>query len=155
MPRLFVALSLPESVAETLTWMQGGIRGAKWEPQDKLHLTLRFIGDVEHGHLRRIIEALEHVRHPPFELGIRGVGHFSSSGQPRVLWAGVNDSTDVVGLHGKIERALERVGVPKDGRKFHAHVTLARLHGSHADGVADFLERQAWLSMPPFTVDRF
>ncbi len=153
--KLFVALDLPESVDMQLSWLGGGIHGARWEPAEKLHLTLRYLGEVDGGERKQVEAALERVDFESFPLAIRGVGHFPPRGQPRSVWAGVDDASQLDRLHHRIGHALDAIGIDGDRRKFAPHVTLARLRHSPEQEVAEFLARHALLSTPPWTVDAF
>ena len=153
--RLFVALALPADVAFALSMIGGGIHGARWEPQDKLHLTLRYIGEVDGGMTKRVTAALRSVAVDPFNLAIKGVGHFPPRGSPRSVWAGVDDKASVTALHEEIEDALAPLDIEPDRRNFAPHVTLARLKGAPDHEVAEFLTRNALLSSESFLVDRF
>jgi len=152
--RLFVGLPLPENVRFTLSLLGGGVRGARWEDVDNMHLTLRFIGDIPGG-TREIEAALDAVEAAPVPLMIRGVGHFPPRGTPRSIWAGLSDETAVRALHARVDGALRRAGVPADPRNFAPHITLARLRNPTAREVADFLGRHGLLESPEFTVDTF
>lgn len=155
MARIFVGLSLPEMIRDHLMLLQGGVPGARWEDRDKLHLTLRFVGDVEGERLHAVAEALERVSAPPLALELAGVGFFPPRGQPRSLWAGVADGTALVELHRKIERALAKTGIEPDTRKFAAHVTLARLHDAPEERVAAFIAHHSLFRSLPFELDHF
>ena len=153
--KVFVALGLPEVLAQQLALMGGGIPGARWEPLEKLHLTLRYIGDAEGSMLDDIDAALARVRTDPFKLTLAGVGHFPPRGKPRSVWAGVQDPTDVTTLHDKVDRVLQTVGVDPDRRKFSPHVTLARLKNSPEHKVAEFLAHHSLFVAPAFSVEEF
>ena len=155
MPRLFTAVSLPPLITEHLTLVMGGIPGAKWQSADRLHLTLRFIGEVDGGEVSEIVSALREVRADAFELTLSGVGHFPPRGVPRAVWAGVDDPTPLHALHDEIERALVTTGRPPDRRKFAPHVTLARLKNSPERKVGEFLLHHALLRTVPFEVTEF
>lgn len=155
MPRLFAALNLPESLTQRLVLLQGGIPGARWEPADKLHLTLRFIGEVEGGVMKSVIAALGKVTMPPFELQLASVGHFPPRGQPKSVWTGVREASEVTELHRRIERALASTDVEPDRRKFAPHVTLARLRNAPEHKVAEFIQDHALFLSEPFEVSRF
>jgi len=129
MIRLFVALALPDSVAEGLACLQAGVPGARWSTRDQLHLTLRFIGEVDGRDAAAIDDALTAIDAPRFELALKGVGEFGGK-NPHALWAGVRDPGPVKFLARKIETALQRIGLPAEERKFVPHVTLARLRAS-------------------------
>lgn len=155
MKRLFVAIPLPELLAQQLVLLQGGIPGARWEPAEKLHLTLHFIGETDAGHMRRLEAGLRRIQAAPFSLALRGVGHFPPRGQPRVVWAGVDAPPDLVQLHARVGRMLEEEGAEIERRKFAPHVTLARLRDAPAAKVAEFIVHHNLFSTPPFAVDRF
>ena len=74
MPRLFIALELPEDVSAALDRLCEGLPGMRWAEADQFHLTLRFIGEVGQGLFYEIGEALARVSHPPFELALKGLG---------------------------------------------------------------------------------
>ncbi|MBX7078954.1 MAG: RNA 2',3'-cyclic phosphodiesterase [Nannocystaceae bacterium] len=155
MARLFLGLDLPDVVDEHLSLLCGGVPGARWEPRENLHLTLRFLGELEGETQRRAIEALETVHAEPFVLELAGVGVFPPRGEPRVLWAGVADAGPVTELVRRIERALQRAGLPPEPRKFAAHVTLARLRDAPRERVAAFLAHHGLLRTASFEVDAF
>ena len=127
MPRLFIAVDLPENVIAALDRMCDGLPGARWSDPAQFHLTLRFIGEVEQGLFYEIGEALAAVSHPPFELALKGLGQFPPRGAPHTLWAGVEDPAGALpGLRRRIERELAEVGLAPERRKFMPHVTLGR-----------------------------
>jgi RNA 2',3'-cyclic 3'-phosphodiesterase len=152
--RLFVALSIPDSVVQGLLLMQGGIPGAHWQTREQLHLTLRFIGDVDGRHARDIDEALSAISAPRFALALKGVGEFGGK-KPHAVWAGVDNREAVTHLHRKIETAMQRIGLPAETRKFTPHVTLARLRTSPVECVMDWLADHALLASPAFEVPEF
>lgn len=127
MPRLFIALDLPEDVAAALDRLCEGLPGVRWSDPDQFHLTLRFIGEVEQGLFYEIGEGLAAISHPPFELALKGLGQFPPRGAPHTLWAGVEDPTDsLASLRRRIERVLSEIGLVPERRKFTPHVTLGR-----------------------------
>lgn len=138
MLRLFVALDLPDTVKGSLMQLCFGVPGARWRRIDQLHLTLRFIGEVDGAMARDIVDALGRVDGPSFTLSLRGIGHFGDRKRPRVLWAGVDGSPELKRLQGKVARALQEVGLEDEHRKFHPHVTLARLQGARMADITGF-----------------
>ena len=155
MPRLFVALPLPEDVRRRLGLLAGGVPGARWVDPEKLHLTLRFIGEVDGGWAEDIISALAGVSAKPFELTLAGVGHWGTKERANALWAGVEKNPGLTHLQSKIESALVRLGLEPEGRKFAPHVTLARLSGSPDSRVAKFIADHNLFRLPPFPVTAF
>ncbi len=152
--RLFVALALPDAVAQSLFLLQAGVPGARWMAREQLHLTLRFIGEVDGRDAAAIDDALATISAPRFHLGLKGVGAFGGK-NPRALWAGVHDPKPVVHLQKKIETMLQRVGLAPEERKFTPHVTLARLKAPPPGKVMDFLSDHALFAAPPFEVNNF
>jgi 2'-5' RNA ligase len=131
----------------------GGVSGARWQSDDQLHLTLRFIGEVD-GHLAEDIHAaLGAIHHPPFHVSVSGLGTFESRGRPDTLWAGVAPPEPVNALHKKVDQALARVGIEPDKRAFHPHITLARLN--RGSGPVHLLGDAGGLTSPAFAVDSF
>jgi 2'-5' RNA ligase len=152
--RLFVALSIPDSVATGLFLIQAGIPGARWQTREQLHLTLRFIGEVDGREANDIDDALSAVSSPGFALALKGVGEFGGK-NPHAVWAGVSDGQAVGHLNRKIETALQRVGVKAEERKFTPHVTLARLRGAPRARVIDWIADHALYASAPFEVAEF
>ncbi len=154
MIRLFVAIDFPTKVRRRLADMAGGIPGARWTDEAQMHLTLRFIGEVEEPLLPDIAEALRLVRLPAFELGLEGIGSFGKLRQARVLWAGVKPSDRLAQLQGKIETVLHDLIEP-ESRKFHPHVTIARLKKPPPDRLGTFLAAHDAFASEPFEVGEF
>ncbi len=155
MPRLFIAVDLPEIIKQNLEPMSFGIPGAKWVTSDQLHLTVRFIGEVDGGLFRDIKNILDEVSMTPFSLQLKGVGCFPPRGKPRVLWVGLEKSEPLQLLRKKIDSALLRVRVEPEGRKFSPHITLARLRNSPIQKIANFLAGNGLFSQESFQVEDF
>ena len=154
MHRLFVAIRPPEAVRARLFALMGGVRGARWQSDDQLHLTLRFIGEVDRHAAGDIQAALAGVRHPPFDLALSGVGAFDRRGQPAALWAGVAPHEPLKALHKKVDQALVRAGLEPERRAYLPHITLARI--ARGGGPADsFLVGAGGLAGPSFGVAEF
>ena len=154
MLRLFVALQLPIEVRERLTGLMGGVHGARWQTDQQLHMTLRFIGEVDETKAEDIDSALRAVSFTPFQASLHGAGLFGSMQKPRMLWAGVGPEAPLAHLAQKIETALVRIGLPAETRKFLPHITLARFKGP-SGRVERFLADHDQLWSPPWTVERF
>ena len=129
MPRLFVALDLPEDIKRSLEPLGMGLGDVRWLDADQQHLTLRFLGQLDNGWVREVADALALVPGIPFELRLKGIGHFPLRGEPRVLWVGVEKSLELQRLKRRIDRVLDQAGLAPDGRKFAPHVTIARIRG--------------------------
>jgi 2'-5' RNA ligase len=152
--RLFVALALPDTVAESLAALQSGVPGARWQTREQMHMTLRFIGEVDGRDANTVDDALSLIEAPRFTITLKGVGEFGGK-TPHALWAGVRDKEPVMFLQRKIETALQRAGFPAEQRKFQPHVTLARLKGAPKGRVMDFLTDHALYASEAFKVDGF
>ena len=155
MPRLFIAVDLPEPIRNNLISMAFGIPGAKWVPPEQLHLTVRFIGEVDGALFRDIKDILEEVSLASFSLQLKGVGYFPPRGAPRVLWVGLAKSENLSLLRKRIDSALLRVKIEPEGRKFSPHITLARLKNSPVHRIANFLSGNGLFSQEPFQVEDF
>ena len=131
--RLFVALNLPAKVRNALHAATAPLRdaapGARWTPPEKLHLTLEFLGERTDDGVAPLTTALDAIaaRHRAIILELRGVGSFPSLRRPRVVWIGVAASAPLAQLQRDVGDACESLGIPRDRRPFHAHVTLARM----------------------------
>jgi 2'-5' RNA ligase len=154
MHRLFVAIRPPAPIRQLLLAAMGGISGARWQSDDQLHLTLRFIGEVDRHRAGDVHAALGGVHHSPFALALNGIGCFDRRGFPDAVWAGVTPHEEVKALHRKVDAALRRVGVPPDERAFLPHITIARMN-RNAGPIGNLLEEAGGLSSPAFTVDSF
>jgi len=154
MIRLFVALALPEDVAQGLLALQSGVPSARWSTREQLHLTLRFIGDVDESDANAIDDVLSGISAPRFTLELKGVGAFGGK-NPRALWARIAPNEALIHLQRKIESAIQRLGFPAEERKFTPHVTLARLHATPAGRVMDYLTDHALYASTPFGVENF
>jgi 2'-5' RNA ligase len=152
--RLFTALSLPDAVASSLLALQAGVPGARWQTREQLHLTLRFIGEVDGRDKAAIDDALTTISAPAFSLELKGVGSFGGR-RPHALWAGVAANDALLHLQRKIESALQRIGLEADGRKYTPHVSLAKLKGTQNGHVVDFLTDHALYASEPFAVNGF
>ena len=154
MHRLFVAIRPPQLVRRQLLDLMGGVRGAKWHSEDQLHLTLRFIGEVDRHAAADVHTALGSVLHPRFELRLSGLGAFDRRGQATVLWAGVTPAEPLKALHKKVDQAIVRVGLEPEHRAYHPHITLARI-ARGGGPVQPLIEETGGISSRPFPVEEF
>ncbi len=125
--RLFAALTLPQSVKDTLTALPHKGLDARWSKADDMHITLRFLGEVDPAQLPDIKAALDRVRRAPFNIELGGLGAFQEGRQP-VLWADVQSTRKLTALTAEINAALEPLGFEMPRKPFRPHVTLARLN---------------------------
>lgn len=154
MHRLFVAIRPPSPVRDLLIDAMDDSPALRWVGDEQLHLTLRFIGDVERPLANDVAAALARIRFPAFELRVTGVGRFERR-NGGALWAGVAPRESVAELAAKVERACVSAGLEPERRAFHAHITIARWNRRNAEAVAVFERRHSTLASEPFAVDEF
>lgn len=103
---------------------------ARWSREENLHLTLKFLGDVQTARLGSLSNATARAvaDFSPFQVTLQETGVFPKQGPPRVLWIGVRDeSGKLAELHTRLEEACAKEGFAKEERPFHPHLTIARL----------------------------
>jgi 2'-5' RNA ligase len=155
MPRLFVAIDMPERIKDDITATYMALPAARWTPEEQLHLTLRFIGEVPGDAAERITAALQSVSGPSFSLTVKGVGFFPPRKQPNILWVGISENEELLRLQSRIERALTSAGIDPDDRKFHPHVTVARLNGTPHQKIAEYITQNSLFTTEQFAVSAF
>lgn len=154
MHRLFVAIRPPEHIRDVLIDAMDVSPDFRWQDDGQLHVTLRFVGEVERPLGDDLAAELSRIRSPRFELRIKGVGRFEQR-NAGALWAGVEPKEPIAALASKVERVCQQIGLEPERRAFHPHITLARWKGRRTREVADFVERTRDLSSDPFEVDAF
>ena len=133
--RTFIAIELPESVRSALGQIQDQIRkgdyaSVKWVAPSSIHLTLKFLGDVDINMVQSLSEAISEASKgiSPFHLNLEKSGAFPNLRNPRVIWVGLAGDIDTLGkLQQNIESALNPLGFPPEGRRFSPHLTLGRV----------------------------
>jgi len=132
--RTFIAIDVPAEVRNMISQAQErllGIRGAKvsWLRSGGIHLTLKFLGDVERERLTDVTGSVQEcakLAHP-IELATTVVGGFPSLNRPRVLWLGIDGGPSLLQLQEDIEQSLAAVGYPPEQKRFHPHLTVGRV----------------------------
>lgn len=154
MIRLFVALRPPRAVREALLARMDGVPGARWQDDAQLHLTLRYIGEVDEPVAEDVAAALSGLRGAVPVLQLAGVGQFARRGRTDTLWAGIAPHEALAALHRKIDHTLVRIGLPSEGRAYWPHITLARLsRGAGVESEIDaWIATHAGLSSDPFAM---
>jgi 2'-5' RNA ligase len=145
--RLFVGVKARSSPAlaaglERLSDMGKAVRPVR---EDQLHLTLKFLGDVEKSLVPAIAEGMTRAvaSADAFDWALRGTGAFPSSARPSVIWAGADAGDRFASLAEQIESACEPLGFPRETRPFRAHVTLARVRFRPPPALAEWLHETA------------
>ena len=149
--RSFIAIELASSILEEVARLQDDLqvtlpdRALRWTRPDGIHLTLKFLGNVEPEQILSVTGALEKAcaEVPAFTIQVRNVGCFPNARRPRVLWVGVEEGTgQLARLQERLERNLEVLGFEPERRGFHPHLTLAR--ASRSARPADLRQVGAW-----------
>jgi 2'-5' RNA ligase len=134
--RAFIAICLPESTLHAIAKVQDQLRKSgfsiRWVRKEGMHLTLKFLGDIDKGNIEGIRSAMEESAKGilGFALQAKGLGVFPHMNRPRVVWIGLSGDVGVLSaLHGQLESHLEAQGFPKEKRRFTGHLTLGRAKG--------------------------
>jgi len=160
--RTFVAIPLPESIITFIRKLQDGIRDygfkARWVRPENIHLTLKFLGDIDKSDTEKIGDAMSDTVkvHPPLSLAAKGIGVFPGIKRPRVIWMGLKgDTFPLIELQKTLDRNLHEVGFPKESRPFKGHLTLTRIKG-HIDSrkLLDAMESFGNLESETFAADQ-
>lgn len=155
MPRLFIAIDPPERIRDAISAIYGAIAGARWMEDEQIHLTLKFIGEVDNSTENQIIDVLSKLSVPPFTMILKGVGVFPLRKEPRILWVGVQENQILMRLQAQIERALTSIEIEPDPRKFYPHITIARLNNAHQERIGQFISENNLFCTEPFEVSEF
>ncbi len=130
MIRLFLALNIPDNIKSELIELRNSVAGSnyKWEEKEKLHLTLKFIGDVPEEILKDITSELNFIiNFSSFKCAITNFGFFFRDNKPSILWAGLKIDESIFNLIDQVEANLEKFKIKKENRKFNPHLTLLRI----------------------------
>jgi 2'-5' RNA ligase len=160
--RSFLAIELPGSVLRKIGEIQGGLKSSRaevrWTNPEKVHLTLKFFGNIEESRIDAIFKSIEEplAKTSPFSLKVRGVGAFPHLKNPRVIWVGLVDEREVLtSLQKQIEAQLEKIGFQPENRPFHPHLTLGRMKSSRGKGdLVGRMERHREEEFGDFQVER-
>jgi 2'-5' RNA ligase len=133
--RTFIALEIPEEAIEIITKIRkvqiGDVGNSKWEAKEKLHLTVKFLGDTGKEALNSYIEDIKNIISDlkQFDLSFSEFGIFRKGGLPKILWVGLNENDKLKQFAEKLDSTFENYGYKKEERKFKAHITLLRFRG--------------------------
>lgn len=133
--RAFIAVELDPQIKKTLQAFVTALRttrgDVRWVRPDGLHLTLKFLGEIDGDAAGRVGEVLAGLagRHEPFPIGFQGTGVFPGERDPRVLWVGVSAGPGLAAFQDELDRVLEAEGFERERREFKPHLTLGRVKG--------------------------
>ncbi len=145
--RLFVALDLSDSVRAAIVKFSEELRvefpSARWARNEGIHVTLKFIGEVQDERIPQIDNSLSMVNAAtPVEMNFRRAGFFPDERRPRVFWIGIDGTPNLAEIAEQIEAHLEPLGIARESREFKPHLTLARISESHGiEKLRDALRR--------------
>jgi len=148
--RCFISIELPDDIKQGISGFISKLKeidkDIKWVKGENLHLTLKFLGEIEEQILPEIKDRLLNIskRHSPFDLRLKGIGAFPSIKRPRVIWIGIEDSASLINLQSEVEASMSELGFQKENR-FEPHLTIGRLRGS---GPSDALIKGLSFEMP-------
>lgn len=153
MKRLFIGIAIPEYILDEVDDLLYELPGVKWVERENLHITLKFIGEVDGRKYKDIKYALRSVRYPDFLLKLSGVGYFDNKMMP--LWAGFEESKNLKSLFHKIDNHLFSMGIDREKRKYRAHLTLGRIKNYSPEHLRSFISRFSTFESTVFKADSF
>lgn len=153
--RLFVALQLPETLRDRLAQMRGSLANVRWVDAENMHLTLRFVGEIDGREAADLDAELSTISVPSFEFELAGLDTFGNSKKVNALYVGAQAPEPMTRLQTKVEKAVQRAGQPPEGKKFRPHVTIARFKGPPGPKFGTFLSQHSLFRSGPIFVDRF
>lgn len=156
--RAFVAVDVPPSqeLERAIEGLRGFGRALKPVLPANVHITLKFLGEIDEGTVPGIEAAMrravEGVR--PFALRLVGIGAFPSTHSPRVIWTGIEGAEPLAKMAAALEEGCEPLGFPRERRPFSPHLTLARVREGQRPDLHAFLEMYRGRDLGSFQVDR-
>jgi len=139
--RLFIAIDMPENVKGILSDLCREIPGVRWVPQEQLHLTLLFLGDIGQEKLDLLCNALADVTIQQFTLTLGRTGCFPHPKAPRILWVGIDPHPALAELALCVRQAVETCGIPIEEKPFSPHITVARIRQPGTCNATGFINR--------------
>lgn len=149
--RAFIAIGLPKGIKDSLGRLQQKLKKAgadvKWVEPENIHLTLKFLGEIDEQTKDRISSKIEELCQgtKQFSVALSSCGAFPSNQSPRVIWTGINQGdNEVKRIAGKIEEFLSVIGISKENREFSSHITIGRTRsGKNRRELAELLDSLA------------
>jgi len=160
--RTFIAVELPQEIQDGLQKLQSDLRismpDVRWTKHSNIHLTLKFLGDVQVSRIDSISRILGDVadQFSPFTMGLAGIGAFPNSRKPRIVWAGIEKGADrLVEMAKMIESSMQKVGFKREKHPFRPHLTIGRIRQlRNPEIMRETLDRSLVGELGEFAVDR-
>ncbi len=160
--RSFLAIEIPGTILKKIDEVQRDLKSTgadvRWTSPEKIHLTLKFFGNIEESEFELIVKSLEGPARDTscFSLKVRGIGAFPHIKSPRVIWMGLVDGREILAPFQKqLEKDLEKIGYVPEERKFHPHLTLGRMQsGKGKEGLIGRMEKYREEEFGEFQVER-
>jgi 2'-5' RNA ligase len=160
--RSFLAIELPGTIQKKIEEVQGDLKSShadvRWVSSEKIHLTLKFLGNIEESRIESIVKSIEEPIHTTsaFHLSVRGMGAFPHFKNPRVIWMGLVDGEKVLtSFQKQLETSLEKIGFQAEDRPFQPHLTLGRAKSSRGrDELIGRMEKYREEEFGDFQVER-
>ena len=157
--RTFIAINIPDDVRAAIGEFQRILRehraDVKWVRPESIHITLKFLGDVETPRIKEIARSIDETVKDvePFTVSVQGVGTFPNDRRPRVLWVGVKTGADILSdVAARIDGALSGLGFEKEKRRYSAHLTLGRVRSTRGIEAVIQAMRAVGFEIQPFDV---
>lgn len=153
--RLFIAIPIPTFVTSQLTDLCQPIDGLRWQDEDKMHLTLKFLGDTDDEKALELQERLASIDFAAFTLTIKGLGYFPKGKHPKVVWAGLERNSSLLKLQRDVEQTCSSMGFEAEDRPYHPHITLGRVKGASKRDVLSFINEHKQFQIPNVPIEEF
>ncbi len=134
MDRIFFAIPLSDEIKRIMETVQKSMKGMpgkiKWVEPEKIHLTIKFVGDTDTEKVESLYKAVDKLSLPqPFQITLSETGMFPGPGRPRILWVGIQESQSLQSIAKQVDDKFTIHGIKKEKRDFHPHLTVGRVKG--------------------------
>lgn len=151
--RAFIAIGLPQGIKDSLAGIQDELRSSgadvKWIRPENIHLTLKFLGDIDEIKKDKISNILERItaKRSDFRIRISSLGAFPKITSPRVIWVGIDEGDkESKDIAAELEEEAAKIGIPKEERDFSSHITIGRKRSpSNLDKLINCLKEKTGL----------
>lgn len=153
--RLFIALPIPQFVKQQLVDLEQPIGGVRWQSENQIHLTLKFLGETGSEQANDLKSHLGDITLPAFTISLKGFGYFPQGKRPRVLWTRIKKSTPLVTLQQTVEDYCREIGFEAENRSFKPHITIARINGASKRDIMSFINQHKQFQISEIPIEEF